>query len=1025
MNTLPFLHRHRRALFVLLGLAIVAGIYSATTLARSIYPQVSFPRIVIIAERGEAPVRGMLIEVTRPLEQAVLAPGLVRMRSKTVRGASEFSLDFSPSTNMLEALSYVRARAAQAGLPSDVSLVIEQQTPAVFPVLSFNVVPGKMAANDPVARARLAEWVKIELAPRLARLPDAFRVTVQSGDTREFVFETDPDVLASAGIDVLDVENAIRSVQRVEAVGRSEVEGLQYQLLVDGRFDDPEAVLDVAVPRPGKSAVPLSALGRVVETTAVQTMIVTGGRIDSVVVSVFLRDGGKVTTLSDDVSRELADLAGSIPQGGHFEPVYDQAHLVNESIAGVRDAIGIGAILAVLVMALFLGNWRMTLVAGLAIPISVILTVALFPVVGESLNLMSLGGLAVAIGLIIDDSIVVVENVARRLAAERERGAFHAIGEGTAEVVGAIVGSSLTTVVVFLPLVLLEGVVGQFFRSLALALGVSIVVSMFVSLVFAPLFLLLPALTPRRAIRPRRFVTWLQDGYERVVGAALRHAIPVGLALVALVLVGAGALRGLPSGFLPEMDEGGFVLDYAMPVGTSLQETDAMCRRVEAILLDTPEVAALSRRTGAELGFFATEQFTGDMLVGLEPRGQRDRSVFEVLDGLRERFSREVPQIEIEFVQVMQDTIADLAGNPAPIEVKALGADYKSLQQFANAVAARIESVPGVVDIKNHVSFGSPELTWRPDAGRCVRSRAVDGVHRRTGRGAAARRRRDARAAGRAVRRSACAIPGGVADRRDRRGRGPPGVRHDGERQARAAGVDRDVRAAARRERARAREPGADGARHGGRVGARPRLDEPRRRGGGGGSVASAGRELRDRRAGGEPGGGVLSAPDRVRDRHRARVPAARRAVPVVAAAGRAVPRVAVRSGRRAAGAEAVRRAAQRQLRHGADHAGGPRRQERNHPDRVRATAPGGRHGGDGGGGRGRARAVAADPDDDVRGDRGARTAGTERRCGCRAAAAAGDRGDRRVDRVDHVRVDRRADRLRLVRARTPAAGGA
>jgi len=714
LNLLALLHRHRRALYVLLGLALVAGVHSAMTSPRSIYPHVAFPRIAVIAERGEAPVRGMLIEVTRPLEQAVLAPGLIRMRSKTVRGASELSLDFSPSTDMLEALSYVRARAAQAGLPADVNMIIERQTPAVFPVASFNVVPGPKAANDPVARARLTEWVEMELAPRLARLPDVFRVTVQSGDKREFVFEVDPTALASAGLTVLDVISAIRAAQKVEAVGRSETESLQYQLLVDGRFDKPEDVLAVAVPRPGRSAVLLSTLGKVVETTAVQTMIVTGGRTQSVVVSVFLRDGGKVTTLSSSVARELRDLAGSIPQGGHFEPVYDQAHLVEESIAGVRDAISIGALLAVAVMAVFLGNWRLTLVAGLAIPISVTLTVALFPLVGESLDLMSLGGLAIAIGLIIDDSIVVVENVARRLAAARDN-TFVAIGEGTAEVVGAIVGSSLTTVVVFLPLVLLEGVVGQFFRSLALALGVSIVVSMIVSLVYAPLFLLMPALLPRRAIRPRRFVTWLQDSYSRIVDGALRRPAPVGLGLVVLLLIGVAALRGMPSGFLPEMDEGGFVLDYSMPVGTSLGETDAVCRRIETILLDTPEVAALSRRTGAELGFFATEQFTGDMLIGLKPRSQRKRSVFEVLDGLRQRFERELPQCEIEFVQVMQDTIADLAGNPSPIEVKVLGSDYKSLQEFANAVAARIESVPGVVDVKNHVSFGSPELTWRPD----------------------------------------------------------------------------------------------------------------------------------------------------------------------------------------------------------------------------------------------------------------------------------------------------------------------
>jgi multidrug efflux pump subunit AcrB len=368
----------------------------------------------------------------------------------------------------------------------------------------------------------------------------------------------------------------------------------------------------------------------------------------------------------------------------------------------------------------------MTLIAGLAIPISVLLTLAIFPLVGESLNLMSLGGLAVAIGLIIDDAIVVIENVSRRaqaLAADAApRGRFAAISSATSEVIGAIVGSSLTTVVVFLPLSLLEGVVGQFFQSLCLALGISILASLVVSLVYTPLALLLPWFTPARATQPRRWMSGLQNGYARVAGRVLEHPWLAAIVLSATLVCAAAGLRNLPTGFLPEMDEGGFVLDYFLPVGSSLAETDAACRRIEKILLETPEVTSLSRRTGAELGFFATEQFTGDMLVGLKRASKRERSVFEVIDGLRERLAREVPQAEVEFIQVMQDTIADLAGNPQPIEVKLLGAEYPLLQRAADDVEKALGQIPGIVDVKNHVSFGSPELTWRPDALRAAQA---------------------------------------------------------------------------------------------------------------------------------------------------------------------------------------------------------------------------------------------------------------------------------------------------------------
>ncbi len=720
MNFVGHVHRHRRALFVLLGLMLAAGAAAVGSSARSIYPRVAFPRIAVIVERGEQPVRGMLVAVTRPVEQAVAAvPDLLRVRSRTLRGASEFSLDFRPAADMRETLSLVRARVGSAGLPPDAQVTIERQTPAVFPVLSFNVLPGPAAASDPVARARLAEWVEADLKPRLARLPDTFQVTVQSGDRREFVFEADPIALAQAGVGLLAVSDALAAGNVVAAVGRSETEGLQYQLLVDGQLTSPEQVLDLAVPRDGRDPVRLADLGRLVETVAERTVVVTGGGHDGVVVSVFLRDGGKVTDLSRDVDSILAEITPLVPGGGVIVPVYDQAQLVNDSIDGVRDAIALGALLSVVVIALFLGSWRITLVAGLAIPMSVLLTIALFPVVGESLNLMSLGGLAVAIGLIIDDAIVVVENVARRaqaLGVDATRDArFRAVSEGTGEVLGAIVGSSLTTVVVFLPLVFLEGVVGQFFQSLSLALGISIMASMIVSLVYTPLMLLAPALAPKRGVPVRRWMTALQDRHAGLARRCLLHPWLAGLALLVAVLVGAAGLGSIRTGFLPEMDEGGFVLDYALPVGSSLAQTDAACRRIEAVLLDTPEVTSLSRRTGAELGFFATEQFTGDMLVGLRPLTERERSVFDVMDDLRLRLAREVPQAEVEFIQVMQDTIADLAGNPTPIEVKLLGADYAVLQRAADDVERTLDALPGIVDVKNHVSFGSPELTWHPD----------------------------------------------------------------------------------------------------------------------------------------------------------------------------------------------------------------------------------------------------------------------------------------------------------------------
>jgi multidrug efflux pump subunit AcrB len=894
-------------------------------------------------------------------------------------------------------------------LPADVRLTIEQQTPAVFPVLSFNVIPGATAAADPVARARLAEWAELDLKARIARLPDTFSVTVQSGDVREYVFEADPVALAQAGVDLLAVKDALAAANAVAAVGRSAAEGLQYQLLVDGRITEPDQILELAVRREGGEPLRLADLGRLVETVAERTMVVTGGGADGVVVSVFLRDGGKVTRLSAEVARIVAEVQGAVPSGGRIEMVYDQAQLVDDSIAGVRDAIALGALLSVAVIAIFLGDWRITVVAGLAIPISVLLTIAAFPLVGESLNLMSLGGLAVAIGLIIDDAIVVVENVARRAralpAGASRRETFRAVSEGTGEVLGAIVGSSLTTVVVFLPLVLLEGVVGQFFASLSLALGISILASMVVSLVYTPLMLLAPALAPSRTVRARRWTTRLQDAYAALAARMLAHPGPIGLALVACALLGAAGLRGIRTGFLPEMDEGGFVLDYALPVGSSLAETDAVCRRIEAVLIATPEVASLSRRTGAELGFFATEQFTGDMLVGLEPRARRARSVFAVMDELRERLAREVPQAEVEFIQVMQDTIADLAGNPDPLEVKLLGAEYGELQRAADDVERALGSIPGVVDVKNHVSFGSPELAWRPDPLRAARA-------------GLSTEQIAAQASAQLLGEVATRIPQGdrFVDVRVRypeawradgtvEGGRAAGARAHGRRGARPPRFAGRVPAHAERERARAREPEPAGARDGrpcrGATSARRavRSSAPCSP-----SIA-AGRACRVRRPGREPGGGVREPAARVRSRRRARVPVAGRPVPLAAPAVRDVPRAPLRPARRTLGAAGHGHGAEHQLRHGPDHARRARGQEWHHHDRVRAATAA----------RGsprarrdpgvRPRPPASDPDDDVRGDRRAAAAGAGRRRRLGAAASARDRGHRRPRRLDDVHV--------------------
>ncbi len=713
--------RHSRTLLLVLAGLCAWGVAAIFTLPSGIYPNVAFPRIAVVAERGEDSPENIMVAVTRPFEQEVNAvQGLTRVRSKTIRGATEIQLDFAPSTDMREALSQTRARlsALASSLDPPVTLTIEQQTPSVFPVISFNVnLDTSETASTIKDGADLLDWASLNLRPRLSRLPDVFLVSVQGDEQRQVLVEADPARLASAGLTLDDLAKALSDSNKVDAVGVIEKDYKQFQILASSQIQDPEQLENLALVSRRGATMHLSDVARVKLGLADRTSVITGNGKDSVVVSLFMRYGGKLTALSTNLKAALAEISPTLPKGVHFTPVYDQAELVNDSIGGVRDAILIGILLTIIVLWLFLASWRLTIVAAVSIPISLLITFAVLTLTGQSLNLMSLGGIAVAIGLIIDDAIVVVENISRRVGNSdgKKNNRRRVIIDATNEIFGAVVGSSLTTVVVFLPLVLLEGIVGQFFIALAVGLSVGILVSMAVSLTLAPLMAAGPLGPHSHEQSTRRWMNWLAGFYERVARVVLRVPLLSAVAIIAILSVGAFFAVEQETGFLPDMDEGSFVLDYLMPVGTSLGETDHAVRKIEAILAEIPEISSYSRRTGAELGFFATPQWTGDFLVGLKSHAERERSIFEVMDDARERISREVPQIEVEFIQAMQDTLNDLAGNPSALEVEVFGNDYKVLQSIADDLTDGMEKIPGIVDVTNGETFGNPEMTYHID----------------------------------------------------------------------------------------------------------------------------------------------------------------------------------------------------------------------------------------------------------------------------------------------------------------------
>lgn len=720
MSVAALVERYRAAVYLFAALLTVGGLYALYALPAAIYPEVAYPRIVVLGRGGTFEAQEMVVAATRPLEQAM--SGLLdlrKIRARTVRGAVELSLDFRPRADMQLALSQVQARLAslQSSLPKDIELSAERLTPSVFPVLQYELV-----GADPLVLRDLAEFT---VRPRLAGLPDVGTVEVQGGRVRELSVQLDPVRLISNRVGVAEVARAIEATDRASAAGRVDRAYRQFGVIVSGLTNTPAEVAQVVVRRTGERLVRVGDLGTVRYAPADQFQIVTGNGRPAALVNVSRQPNGSTLRVKAAVEAALDSIRPGLPAGVRLDPVYDQAELVSDSMRSVRDAMLIGGALAIVVLFLLLGRLRTTFAAALTLPITVAVTLLGLYIAGDTLNLMSLGGLAVAIGLIIDDGVVVVENIERRLALHRDQPPAEVIRAGTDEILGPVAGSTLTTVVVFAPLGLLQGVVGDFFRSFALALAIAVLLSLVVAMT------LIPAIAGQWARRhpggddsamlPHLRLERLEGGYGRAVTWALRKRSVVVTVAVVLLVGTFGLTRLMGTGFLPEMDEGGFILDYWAPAGGALGETNRQVTVLEGILSRDPDVQAFTRRTGFELGFAATLPNSGDFTVRLKPRKLRKSSVYQVIDRVRAAAEQEAPAVRVEFVQLLQDVIGDLAGAPAPVELKLFSTDRAAAERAARAIAKAIEPTPGLVDLFDGVPGDDPELKVDLDPVRVAR----------------------------------------------------------------------------------------------------------------------------------------------------------------------------------------------------------------------------------------------------------------------------------------------------------------
>ena len=706
-----FALRNRKVIvFVVLVLALL-GVRAFLIAPQSIFPNMSFARIDVVADVGDLPPDQVRVAVTRPLEQSFQTlPSVMNVVATSSQGSAELFVNFTPSTDPQADLNFVNQAIAQAraGIPAALSIVAVIVNPNREPVLSYALT------SDDLSQAVLRDIAITQIEPRLYGAAGLGQLLVTGGPQTEFHVTLDPAQLAAQGIGAADVSRALADANHVQDVGVTQQYDQKYAVLIDGALRDRASLGAVQVAGKSGASVPLSSLGTIALGVSPVTDQVSIDGHHAVIINAYALPGADTVKMAADFRARLNAVVPRLPRDITLTAFWDQTTLIVASQSALRDAILLGALLAIIVIYAFLRNFRLTLVAAAVIPLAMAIALLALQLTGQTLNLMSVGGLAVAVGLIIDDAIVVIENIARNRHEAPERPLDETIALSMNQLAGAMIASTTTTVVVFLPLALLTGVTGFFFRALAFTLSASLIVSLGLALFIAPV--VARALLSRETVHESKHdpIGAFLGRYEGVLRWALAHRAVVAAGSAGVLIVTIVLLSRLPSDFLPKMDEGQFEIAYTLPVGTTLQASDAAATRMERIIAADPAVADVGRLTGIDSnGLSPTPPNAGLLRVRLRAANQR-ASYDEVSARLRDRLSDAVPSSLYDFHQILEDLINDLSGTPAPIEIVVQGPQQQTLIDLAPRIADRIGNVKGVVDASSGVTYDSPSLRIAP-----------------------------------------------------------------------------------------------------------------------------------------------------------------------------------------------------------------------------------------------------------------------------------------------------------------------
>lgn len=701
----PYFKTYKNPISVILALLIIAGLLTYTRMEKSLFPQITFPKIKVIADNGLQPVGKMMVGVTKPLENAIKeVPDLQYVRSTTSRGSCEISafMDWKTDIDLAKQQIESRINEIRGDLPPGVQITVEKMTPSILPVMRYTL---ESKTRSPIELKQMALYT---IKPYLSQVSGVAKVQVIGGKTKEYWVELDQQKMSTLAITPAKIAQALSETNFVLSNGYLPDYRRLYLTVTNATVNNTGELENVVVSNNGKRVVRLKDIATVKIHPAVEYIRINADGKPAVLVTVVKQPNANLIDVSENVEKKISALKNILPPDVSVKPSYIQADFVNNAVRSVGDALWIGILLAIIVAVLFLRSWKASITLLIIIPISLGLTIIVLHAIGYTLNIMTLGALVAAIALIIDDAIVVVEQIHRTHEEHPEVNSESIVNKAIHYLFSAMVASSLSTIVIFIPFMLMSGVAGAYFKVLALSMIITLVCSFFVTWLGLPVVYLLLSKKKRKAAPEKAHVLKKQ----RWVSFFIHHPfVSIGLIILAGLIITLIIPR-LQTGFLPDMDEGTIVMDYTTPPGTSLAETDRICREMEKIIMAEPDVQSYSRRTGTQMGFFITEPNTGDYQITLKKH--RKLTTFQVIDDLRRKIALSQPAVQLDFGQVISDMLGDLTSSVEPVEIKIFGDDREKLNQLAVQVASIVDSIPGTADVFDGIVIAGPSVQVIP-----------------------------------------------------------------------------------------------------------------------------------------------------------------------------------------------------------------------------------------------------------------------------------------------------------------------